>query len=185
MTSLQKIFWTTVVVLAWSQAAAAADLPPRIAAALLQYYPPAVWHRGLETAHESLDRTKLRGFVTVRKEGIPAERARFFISWQEYDYRTALVENGQVTTRRGNVYAYVMPGTTMTVTAIESFGRNIYLRLITPDVYVPPEHGGDKRHARVTVRFGIRFPQEVFDRDDAATVVAAFADWLTPVAPPR
>lgn len=51
-------------------------------------FTPAIYHRGLETAAETLEMDKLRTFVVVEKGGlIPADRAYYFISPSEYDYR--------------------------------------------------------------------------------------------------
>lgn len=155
-----------------------ARLPEKISNALHERYPPATWHEALAKAYEHPDPEKLRGFVKIKKEGIPAEQARYFISWQEYEYRWATVRDGIVKTRKGKPHVMLQPGDVMAVVSIESFWRTISLRLISPDVYIP-------NGSRVTVEFGVQFPKKVFKEDDVDTVLKAFGEWLEPVQDPR
>ena len=164
-------------------AVAGAALPAAIDKAVLSTYPPAVAHKALKSAHAEPDPAKLRGFVVVEKGGVPAERARYFISFQEYDYRGVVVDlskEGAVSTRRGKIYTYLKRGDVMAVAGVESFGRTIYLKLISAGVYVPGERSGDKHFSRVTVMLGFEFPKEVFKADDADAVIQAMGEWLKP-----
>ncbi len=180
-----KIFCAAPLALSFSLfcAVAGAALPAAIDKAVISTYPPAVAHKALKTAYAEPDPAKLRGFVVVEKGGVPAERARYFISFQEYDYRGVVVDlskEGAVSTRRGKIYTYLKRGDVMAVAGVESFGRTIYLKLISAGVYVPGERSGDKHFSRVTVMLGFEFPKEVFKADDADAVIQAMGEWLKP-----
>ncbi len=164
-------------------AAAGAGNPKKIAEAFRENYPPAEWHKGLESAYDQVDPSKLRGFVVIQKGGIPAERARFFISWDDYDYRGANVHLGdgdRVTTRRGSPYTYLQRGDVMAVAELKEFGRTYYLKLITPDVYIPMERMLDKRHSRITVMLGFELPKEIEKADDAEKAMELVSAWAKP-----
>lgn len=163
--------------------AASAGAPKKIAQSFRETYPPAEWHKGLESAYEQVDPSKLHGFVVIQKGGIPAERARFFISWDDYDYRGAnvhLSDGGRVTTRRGSPYTYLQAGDVMAVAEVKEFGRTYYLKLITPDVYIPMDRMLAKRHSRVTVMLGFELPKEVTSADDAEKAMALIGEWAKP-----
>lgn len=158
-------------------------MPSAIDEAVLKAYTPAIWHHGLETAYEQPDPSKLRSFVVVEKGGIPVERARFYITWGEYDYRGAVVHVGKgssISTRRGSPYAYLQRGDVMAVAGIKYFNRTVYLKLISADVYVPERRRYDKRHSRVTVMLGFDFPKETIKDDDADAVLATLSAWIKP-----
>lgn len=154
-----------------------------INAAVLNDYTPAIENRGLETAYVDPDPSKFRNFVVIERGGIPAERARHFVTWAEYDYRGVVIhvgEDGRLSTRRGNPYTYLKPGDVMAVAGIKYFSNTIYLKLISDDVYVPLTRSHDKRHSRVTVMLGFKFPKGVIKGDDAEAVIAEMGKWLKP-----
>ena len=164
-------------------APAEAKLPPNIAVAVATAYPPAQPHYGLTSAHVEPDPAKMRGYVVVEHGGIPAERARYLVSWEDYDYRGVKIDldrGEEVSTRRGAPYAYLQRGDVMAVTGTEEFGRTIYLKLLTAEVYVPDTRLEDKRFSRVSVMLGFTFPKEVFASDDAEAVLAKMAEWVKP-----
>lgn len=160
-----------------------AKLPPKIEDALLKDYAPAEDHKGLVSAQVDPLPAKLHSFVVVEKGGIPAERAHYFIGWDDYDYRGVTVDlmrDERVDTRRGPIYTYLQRGDVMAVAAIKDFGNAIYLKLISADVYVPTSREKDKRHSRVTVMLGFKFPKQVFKEDNAEEVLKKIGDWLKP-----
>lgn len=160
-----------------------AKLPPKIEQALLTNYPPAQEHHGLESAHVPPDPGKLNGFVVLERGGVPAERARFVISWEAYDYRGAVVDlkkEEALTTRRGPVYTYLQRGDVLAVAGLKDFNNTIYMKLLTPEIYIPENRRQEKRHSRVTVMLGFKFPKEVIKADDAEAVVKALGEWLKP-----
>lgn len=160
-----------------------AKIPPKIMAAVVGTYPPAEDHPGLQSAHEEPIAGKLHGYVVVEQGGIPAERARFLISWEQYDYRGAVVDlrkGGLVETRRGEIYTYLQRGDVMAVAGIKEFAGTIYLKLLSADVYTPENRRSEKRHSRVTVMLGFRLPKEVLAGDDAEWVLGKMKEWLKP-----
>lgn len=159
-----------------------ARLPAKIAEALAASYAPAEDHSALHSAYSPPDASKLHGYVVVLKGGIPAERARFFISWEDYDYRGAVVQvdKEEATTRRGRPYTYLEKGDVMAVAEIEQSGSTIYLKLISPEIYKPAERQTEKRFSRVTVMLGFKFPKEVIKNDDAEEVLKKIGEWLKP-----
>ncbi len=179
--SISLIIFCVLAVLASSVSAHA--MPGAINEAVLKDYTPAVWHRGLETAYEEPISSMLRGFVVVERGGIPAERARHFITWSDYDYRGVVVhldDKDKITTRRGAPYAYLSRGDVMAVAGVKYFNRTVYLKLISAEVYVPQNRIHDKRHSRVTVMLGFKFPKDVVKDDDASAVIAAMQSWVKP-----
>ena len=158
-------------------------VPKGINTAVLTDYTPAIENRGLETAYVDPDPSKFRNFVVIEKGGIPAERARHFVTWAEYDYRGVVIhvdEDDRITTRRGRPYTYLRPGDVMAVAGVKYFSNTIYLKLISDDVYVPLKRSHDKRHSRVTVMLGFKFPKGVIKGDDAEAVIAEMGKWLKP-----
>ena len=158
-------------------------MPQAINEAVLKDYTPAIWHHGLETAYEQVDPSKLRGFVVMERAGVPVERARHFITWSDYDYRGAVIhvdKGDRMTTRRGRPYAYLKRGDIMAIAGVKYFNRTVYLKLISADVYVPRGHQMDKRHSRVTVMLGFKFPKGVIKGDDANVVISEMKEWMMP-----
>lgn len=163
--------------------AASAKIPPKIESVVTATYPPPVHTKAIDTAHYDLNMESLNGFVVLEQGGIPAERARFFIEWQEYDYRGVVVnleKNGKVTTRRGKPYCFLRKGDVLAVAGIKIFNRTVYLKLITPKVYIPEVRKTEKRHSRVTVMLGVKFPKEAFKTDDAKLVIDEMEKWVKP-----
>ena len=162
---------------------AQAKFPPKIKEAVFDAYPPAEPHRALETAYEQPDPSKMKGFVVLEQGGIPAEQARFFISWQEYDYRGVVIhleKDDKMTTRRGAPYTYLKRGDVMAVAGIKYFHRTVYLKLLSSDIYMPETKRKEKRHSRVTVMLGFRFPKKIMKEDNAKEVISAIEKWLRP-----
>lgn len=185
MRAIRKISFAVIAVLATSAVAAGAlaKLPDKVLADVLGAYPPAIDSKALQTAHEKIDPTKMRGYVVVERGGIPAERARFFISWSDYDYRGVVVhvgDEGRMTTRRGTPYTYLRRGDIMAVTGVKEFRDTVYLKLMSADVYVPANRQKDKRHSRVTVMLGFKFPKSMAKSDGASEVLDAMASWVKP-----
>lgn len=165
--------------------AAEAKIPDTIEHAVMSAYPPALPNRGLSTAYVEPKPDDMRGYVVVEQGGIPAERARWFISWQEYDYRGVVIdvdEKGELTTRRGKPYCYLQRGDVLAVAGIKNFHRTIYLKLLSADVYVPARKKHDKRHSRVTVMLGFDFPKKVLEASDPKPILAEMAKWVKPFA---
>lgn len=182
--SRRFVLFAAMILCILSPRALLAKIPEDVMKAVEGAYPPGIEHPGLFSAHQDLDLSKMHGFVVLQKGGIPAERAHFYLSWEEYDYRGVVVhldKDSDVTTRRGEIYAYLQPGDVMAVAGIKEYGNTIYLKLITTDVYVPMERELDKHHSRVTVMLGFDFPKEMLAQGPEA-VLAAMSEWVKPFA---
>lgn len=174
---------TVVICLIFASSPAFAKMPPKIEKAVRDAYPPAEAHRGLGTAYVPVEPSMMRGYVVVEKGGILAERARYFIGWDDYDYRGVVIhlDNGDgITTRRGAPYTYLKRGDVMGVAGIEYFHNTIYLKLISADIYQPQDRQSEKHFSRVTVMLGFKFPKEVMKNDDADEILKQMNSWLMP-----
>ena len=145
-----------------------------------QAYQPAENHRGLISPHEGLDTSKIKSYVVVLKGGIPSERAPFYISWEDYDYRGVTIDGDEIKTRRGAIYTYLQKGDVLAVAGIDHLGKTLYLKLISPDIYVPENRSQEKRHSRVTVMLGYKLPKDVYKVDDSEKALALVNEWLKP-----
>ncbi|MFA5812337.1 MAG: hypothetical protein WC956_08425 [bacterium] len=180
------IFSTLILSVVLLPRALFAGISPDIMKAVELAYPPAIDHYGLESAQGDVDMDKLRGFAVAEKGGVPAERARFFINWQEYDYRGVVINLGKddkITTRRGEIYTYLQRGDVMAIAGIKEFNGTIYLKLISVDVYVPDERAHDKHHSRVTLMMGFKFTREQLAQGPDA-VLKKMSEWMKPFATP-
>jgi len=161
-----------------------AKMPPKIGQALSSAYPPAVHHKALDSAYYPIEIGKLRGYCVVMRGGVPAEQARYYISWDDYDYRGVeiIFNTGEeeIKTRYGRPYTYLQPGDVMAVVDMKKFGKTIYLKLISADIYSAPGMESEKRHSRVTVMLGFKFPKDVISNDDAMFVLQKMGEWLKP-----
>jgi len=182
---MKKFFWAFNVL--WTMlflgGVSMAAVPPKIEELLASTYPPAMPSKALDTAHYDLNIDTLKGYVVMEQGGIPAERARFFIEWQEYDYRGVVVhldEDNKVTTRRGSPYCYLQRGDVLAVAGMKIFNRTVYLKLITPKIYIPELRSTEKRYSRVTVMLGFRLPKEIYNSDDASAAIELIEKWLKP-----
>ncbi len=155
----------------------------KIKTAMLETFPSAEKSKALVFAGDDLLKSTLRGIVVVKKGGIAAERAPFYLGWEDYDYRGVDVnfaKGGELKTRRGAVYTYLQPGDVLAVSSISYLANTISLKLITPDVYVPEQRRADRRHSRVTVQLNFTFPSDVIKSDDEKAVIASISEWLEP-----
>ena len=143
-------------------------------------YPPAEWHRGLDSPSEPIDPLMVKSYAVILKGGIPAERAEFYIGWEDYDYRGASIEGDEIKTRRGSIYTFLRPGDVMAVVNIDHMGKRLYMKLISADVYIPENRSGEKRHSRVTVMLEFKLPKDVYNNDDAEKALELVSDWIKP-----
>lgn len=143
-------------------------------------YVPAQANYGLERAVVAPDPSKWGSFVVLMKGGLPAERAAFYINWGDYDYRGVTVDGEKVSTRRGSVYTFMQKGDVMAVAGTDKMGRSLYLKLITPDVYIPENRQSDKRHSRATNMINFKLPKDVYKSDDAERAMQLLEEWFKP-----
>lgn len=176
--NMKRIFFFIILILIWSGTSVGGG--SKIWQVFDENYPSAKWHHGLETAAVKPDFSKIAGYVVLMKGGIPAERAEFYISWGEYDYRGVTIEGDKVKTRRGSIYTFLKSGDVMAIAKTNKIGRTFYLKLISPDVYIPDNRREDKRHSRVTTAVGIKLPKDVYDSDNTDAALNVFGGWFKP-----
>ncbi len=162
-----------------SVASSEAAGPAAIREAVEAQYTPAEWHRGLDDAQEHIDPDKLRAYVTVVEGGIPAAKAEWYVTNQNYEYRPVLVNvtKGTFSTRRGKTYAYLDRGLVMVVAAIEYSGSSIYLKLLSADLYKPL---AEKHPSRIGVLLGFKFSKEQLNAGNSAAVISEMQKWVRP-----
>lgn len=143
-------------------------------------YQPAVFHLGLETAQEPLEPDLLKTFVVVEKNNlIPADRAFYMITPQNYEYRGAVVDGEVVKTRMGKPYMYLPKGTIMTVVDDIFSGRTVYLKLLSIQKMKSPMYP-KKKPTRVSVMLGFKFDKTTAEFSDAGPVIARIKEWVKP-----
>jgi len=172
-------FLSCIAVLVFA-ADAVAKKPTNITKEFELLYPPAVDHRGLENPIESLDLSKMKSYAVILKGGIPAERAAFYIGWEDYDYRGATIDGDEIKTRRGPIYTFLQPGDVMAVVNADHLGRTLYIKMISADIYIPENRSQEKRHSRVTVMLGLKLPKDVYKDDNVQKAVEILGEWLRP-----
>lgn len=141
-------------------------------------FPPAVAHAGLLAAQEPLDPAKLRGFVVLEKDGIPAGRAFWFISNQEYDYLPVVIAGDTLSVRRGTAYTFLQRGQVMAIAGVEWSGNTVYIKLLSRD-HVMRTTQRERHPSRVAVMLGFKLPKATME-GDADTVQQTIETWLKP-----
>ena len=138
-----------------------AGVPKDVRGMFEQVFVPAIPHQGLVNAQYPLEMDKIKTFIVVEKGGlIPANRATFLFTPQDYDYRGARIEvDGKVKTRAGWVYTYLYKGLIMAVAGVVYSGDHIYIKLISlKDVVL--EKYPEKKATKVTVMLGFKFTKK-------------------------
>lgn len=145
-----------------------AKIPQDVQALIEGTFVAAAPHAGLLSSQEPLQKRYIRGYVTLVQGGIPAAKADWFITNQDYEYRASImdVQSGAIRSRRGGAYTYLDAGTVLLIAAVEYSGNTVYLKLLTPDVYDPP--GRHEKHpSRVSSMVGFKFPKAMAGDADA------------------
>lgn len=143
-------------------------------------YSAAEMNYGLKRATVAPDPNKWGSFVVLMKGGLPAQRAEFYIGWGDYDYRGVTIEGDEVKTRRGKIYTFLKKGDVLAVVDTDRLGGTLYMKLITPEVYVPENRQSDKRHSRVTCQVAFKLPKEIYNSDDVAAAMNIVGEWFKP-----
>lgn len=183
---MKKYFSVLIIILStFFSFSSYAGMPQKISDAINVNFPKADPHRGLEVAYENVDPSKIHCYVVVEQGGIPAERARYFISWDDYDYRGVVVhldKDEKIATRSGAPYAYLQKDDVMMVADVKYFNDTIYFKLISADIYKPEAKLSEKKFSRVTVMLGFKFPKRIIKSGDAEFVIKEILRWLNPIA---
>ncbi len=154
-----------------------AGVPEPVRAAVDAQYAPAQWHRGLDNAQDAIDPDKIRTYVTLVEGGLPAAKAEWFVTNQDYEYRPVVVDTAKRSfkSRRGKVYTHLERGLVMVVAATAYSGNTIYLKLLSADVY---RKGGEKHPSRVGIMLGFKFSAAQLRNTDA--VISEMMRWVRP-----
>ncbi|MBI4239031.1 MAG: hypothetical protein HY696_11550 [Deltaproteobacteria bacterium] len=158
-----------------------AKFSPDLSTAIENQYTPAVAHKGLLSAQQPLEAAKLRGFVVLLQGGIPAEKAYWYVTNQDYEYRPMVVDvaTGRMKTRRGTVFTYLDRGQVMLIAGVSYVGNTVYLKLLSPEVYRPTAK--NERHpSRVATMLGVKFPAAQLKAGDAPSLLATLEQWAKP-----
>ncbi|MBI2342725.1 MAG: hypothetical protein HYV02_00050 [Deltaproteobacteria bacterium] len=144
-------------------------------------FPPARPHRGLLTAQAAIEPQKVNTYVVLLRGGIPAGKAEFFITNQEYDYRASVIDvaTESISTRRGKVYAYLPVGQVMLVAETKYSHRTVYLKLLSASVY-EGRRLSEKHPSRVATMVGFTLPREMVTQRDRDAALAALTKWVRP-----
>lgn len=155
-----------------------AGISENIKNAISHAYVAAEQHRGLETAQEPIDAGKLRDYVVLAQGGIAAEKARWYVTNQEYDYRPVVldIKNNKIKTRRGKIYTFLDAGEVMILAGVKYSGNTVYLRLLSAEVY---ENNIKEKHpSRVGVLVGLKFPNNLLNSENAEPVLTKLNELL-------
>lgn len=141
-------------------------------------FPPAIAHRGLESAQAPIEPQKLRGFVVLERDGLPAEKAYWFITNQDYEYRPAIIDGEMLTTRRGSTYTYLKRGQVMAIAGIEYSGNTVYFKLLSVES-VARAAKEEKHSSRVATMLGFKLTKTLA-AGAADPVLQLIEGWLKP-----
>lgn len=134
-------------------------------------------HPGLLHGYDVFEAQKIKQYAVLLQDGIPAEQPPNFITWQDYDYRAAVIDGQKIKTRRGKAYTRLRKGTVLAVVAPDHFANRLYVKLISAEPYrAADDHA--KELARVTVMLGFQFPRKVLAKDDLAPIQQTLDQWI-------
>lgn len=134
-------------------------------------------HLGLVHAYEQFQPEQIKQYAVLLQDGIPAEQPPNFITWQDYDYRVAVIDGQKIKTRRGKAYTRLRKGTVLAVVAPDHFANRLYVKLISAEPYrAADDHA--KEIVRVTVMLGFKFPRSVLRKNDPALLQQTLDQWL-------
>lgn len=153
---------------------------PELVSAIRQVFTPADEDRSFVSSQLPLNMSKVHGFAVIKKAGIPAGQAYWFITRQDYEYRPLIIKDDRAKTYMGKVEVTLEPGTIMVISAVDVFQKTVQLKLLSKDV-IPAQ--GDKptrhdTHAAVALTF--KFPKLKMTADDASTILDKIQDYVAP-----
>lgn len=173
--------WTIAAImmvgaLAWAKPA------PELVSALEQAFAPADFHKGLVSSQENLESAKLRGYAVIKKSGIPASHAVWFISHQDYEFRPLTITDTAAKTHFGSVDVTLDPGTVMLVVDTVVQGHTVNIRLLSTDVVVPKDVKLTSRHTRAGVSLVFKFPKLQMQASDAPAILERIEEYVMPAS---
>lgn len=175
-----RILLMIMIALGGLSSVAWAKLPEALRTAVTAEYRPAVDHPGLHSAQEPLEPGQLRGFVTLVQGGIPAAKAEWFVTNQDYDYRPVVVDlaTNTLKSRRGKIYTFLDTAQVLLIADTLYSGNTVYLKLLSAEPFQPLVR--TERHpSRVGVMLGFKVPRSMTS-DDGTAALQALQAWVRP-----
>lgn len=177
---MKRIGIIAVVILvssvAWAKPA------PELISAIRQVFTPAEDNRSLVSSQLPLDMNKVHGFAVIKKAGIPAGQAYWFITRQDYEYRPLIVKGDRASTYEGKADVTLDAGTIMVVSAVDVYQKTVQLKLLSKDV-IPAQGDKPTRHdTRAAVAMTFKFPKLKMTADDAPTILGRIEEYATPAS---
>lgn len=161
--------------------AAWAKPAPELVSAIRQVFTPADEDRSFVSSQLPLNMGKVHGFAVVKKSGIPAGYAYWFITRQDYEYRPLMIKGNAASTYAGKIDVTLEPGTIMVVTATDVMNKTVQVKLLSKDI-IPSVHAEKpSRHdTRAAVALTFKFPKLKMTADDASTILERIEEYVMP-----
>lgn len=153
---------------------------PELIAAIRQVFEPANGGHSFISSQVPLDMAKVRGFAVIKKAGIPAGQAYWFITHQDYEYRPFIVKGDNAKTYLGKVEVELQPGTIMAISSTEVFQKNVEIKLLSKDVIAAKGGALTSHDTRAAVAMVFKFPELKMTEADAPAILAKIQDYITP-----
>jgi hypothetical protein len=167
---LTMLFATTV----WAKPA------PDLVFAIRQVFTPADSDRSFVSSQLPLTMNKVHGFAVVKKTGIPAAYAYWFITRQDYEYRPLVIKGGLASTYAGKVDVTLEPGTIMVISGLDVFQKTVQLKLLSKDVVASLIDKPERRDTRAAVALTFKFPDLKMTAEDASAILARMEEYVAP-----
>lgn len=153
-----------------------------LADGLLQALMPADYHSGLVNSQDEIDPTKVHGYAVIKKAGIPASYAFWYITSQDYEFRPLMIAEDAAKTHFGKVDHSLAPGTVMIVVDASVRGKTVNVKLLSREVMVPKDTKRTSHHTRVGASLVFKFPKLKMTAADLPTILARIEDYIAPAA---
>lgn len=153
---------------------------PELVTALTQTFMPADYHKGLVSSQEPVESAKVYGYAVVKKPGIPASYAFWYISPQDYEFRPLMISEKNAKTHFGKVDVVLAPGTIMMVVDTVVQGKSVNIRLLSHEMMVPKDVKRTSRHTRVGTSLVFKFPKLQMTAADAPAILSRIEEYIVP-----
>jgi len=165
-----------VAVPMWAHAKPAQELVD----AVQNMFPSPSAHKGLLNSQHRLEMSKVNGFAVIKKPGIPAGTAFWFITKQHYDFRPFIVKGDSASTFFGKPDVVLEPGTVMVVAATEVFGKTVQIKLLSVDVISDRGQTPTRSDTRAAVAMTFKFPELSMKAVDTAVILDKVQEFIIP-----
>lgn len=153
---------------------------PELVSAIRQVLTPADDGRSFVSSQVPLDMSKVRGFAVIKKSGIPAGQAYWFITPQDYEYRPFIIKDDTGKTYLGKVEVMLQPGTIMVVSSTEVFHKTVEIKLLSKDIIAASGEKLTHRDTRAAVALVFKFPKLHMTEADAPAILDKIQEYIVP-----